>query len=75
MNKNTRTAIGWCEYHEKLMYPSRKAAREASKGHGQHKGAYRCDPEAVFVFWHIGGLPVEIRHGHVTREQFYRRVG
>lgn len=75
MTKNHRTAIAWCEYHEKLMYPTRKAARQAAKSHGVHKGAYRCDPDAVFVFWHIGGLPEEIRRGHLTRDQFYWRAG
>lgn len=74
MTHNTRTAIGWCEACEKLLYPSRKAAREGAKGHGEHKGAYRCEYHTVFEFWHIGGLPSDIRRGHVTRDQFYRRT-
>ncbi len=74
MTHSKRTAIGWCEVHEKLLYPSRKAAREGAKGHGEHQGAYRCDAQDVFVFWHVGGLPIDIRHGHVSRDEFYGRV-
>ena len=75
MNKMMRTALGWCEVHGKLMYPSRKAAREAARRTYDihHKNAFRCDPDAVFVFWHIGALPAEVRHGHMSREDFFER--
>lgn len=68
-NRN-RTAIGWCEWCQKLMYTSRKAARSAAKAHGEHKGAYQCPDNELF--WHIGSLPMDIRHGNISREDFYR---
>jgi hypothetical protein len=71
--KKNKGAGGWCEFCEKLMYADRKLARHAAKGHTEHKSAYRCPWNELW--WHIGGLPADIKRGHITRDEFYQRAG
>ena len=71
----TADAIGWCEFCQKLSYSTRKAAaRTAKQLHGSHVGAYPCrDPQVFFPTWHMGTLADDVRHGHVTRDDYYGR--
>jgi hypothetical protein len=62
-------AMGYCEVHEKLMYPDRKSARKVARQHASHKNAYRCSVNTMF--WHIGELPRMVIEGHVDRETYY----
>lgn len=68
----TASAIAWCETHGKLLYTDRKRARAVARQHPSHKNVYRCDVSEGL--WHIGGLPEEVRHGHVTKDEFFGRA-
>ena len=71
MQKFNAKATGWCPYHEKFLYRSRKDARQT--GHRQHrsshKTAYPCEigPDR----WHYGELTPDVLHGRKTRSQIY----
>lgn len=67
----TGSAIAYCEVHGKLLYTDRKTARGVSRQHATHKNVYRCDQSPGW--WHIGGLPVEVRRGNATKDEFYSR--
>lgn len=64
-------AVAWCSKHRKLLYTDRKRARRVARQHAEHKNPYRCDVNEGM--WHIGGLPDEVRHGYMTKEEFYKR--
>lgn len=64
-------SFGWCEYHEKLLYLGRKAARQAARLHVEHKGTYVCDFNSGL--YHVGGLPEAVLRGRLTRDQVYHR--
>lgn len=66
----TSSAIAWCPRHRKLLYTDRKRARAVARQHPEHKNVYVCDDQEVRMF-HIGRLPDEIRHGHMTKDEFY----
>jgi hypothetical protein len=66
----TATAVAYCKVHHKLLYTDRKRARNIAKQHPQHKNVYRCEEHDGL--WHIGALPIEIKHGHISKEDFYR---
>jgi hypothetical protein len=72
LNK-TAHAIGWCYYHGKLLYTTRKLARKAARAHPHHKNAYSCEESGGDHpgMFHIGELPLEIRQGHVSRDEYY----
>lgn len=63
-------AVSWCSTHQKLLYTDRKRARRVARLHPEHKNAFRCDVHEGM--WHIGGLPDLVRHGHMTKDQFYK---
>jgi hypothetical protein len=67
----TSTAIGYCDVHHKLLYTDRKRARSVARQHPEHKNVYRCN--ASQDMWHIGGLPDDVKHGHVTKDEFFSR--
>ena len=67
----TASAVAWCYTHNKLLYTDRKRARNVARQHPQHKNVYRCD--ANTELWHIGGLPDDVKHGHVTKDDYYGR--
>jgi hypothetical protein len=79
----TAGANGYCDFCSKLSYVSRKAARKVARNHATHKSVYPCplnDPVAgvrlgieynFFPLFHVGGLALPIRQGHVTRGEFY----
>ena len=67
----TASAVAWCPTHGKLSYTDRGRARKVANQHPEHKNVYRCtDNERL---WHIGRLPDEVRHGHVTKEEYFGR--
>jgi len=69
LNK-TATAIAYCDVHHKLLYTDRKRARSVARQHPEHKNVYLCSvSEAMY---HIGRLPDEVRHGHMTKDEFYQ---
>jgi hypothetical protein len=71
-NKNFRSA-GYCEWHYKQLYLSRKVARQVAHLHqGQHKAPYRC--EVHQGCWHIGDLAKDIIRGRYDREDFYGKA-
>jgi hypothetical protein len=65
----TAAAIGYCEDCKKLTYLSRDDARKVGKRHQPHKNAYPCP--FYDQFFHVGDLPLVIKQGHVTRDEFY----
>ena len=67
----TSTAIAFCEVHRKLLYTDRKRARAVARQHPEHKNVYPCDVSEHL--YHIGRLPDEVRHGHMTKDEFYGR--
>jgi hypothetical protein len=64
-------AVSWCPEHQKLLYTDRKRARRVARQHSEHKNAFRCD--VYQGMWHIGGLPDAIRHGHMTKAEYYAK--
>lgn len=64
----TASAVAWCPVHGKLSYTDRKRARRVANQHPEHKNVYRCNDNDRL--WHIGRLPDEIRHGHVTKDEW-----
>ena len=77
MGDTSKTAhsIARCEVHvgstgkHKLLYTSRRVARQIAKLHGEHKGVYRCSEQPDL--WHVGRLPEAVRHGHLTKSEYY----
>jgi hypothetical protein len=67
-NKNA-AAIGWCETCQKLLYTDRKRARTVARQHHPHKNTYPCPVRGDL--WHVGSLHEAIKHGHVTRDEYY----
>lgn len=67
----TATAVGWCEVHRKLLYTDRKRARRIARKHTTHKSTYPCNVSDGM--WHVGGLPVEVLTGEMTRYEFYQQ--
>ncbi len=65
----TSTAIGFCDFHRKLLYTDRKRARAVARQHPMHKNVYRCSVQDGM--WHIGGLPDDVKHGHVDKDEFF----
>jgi hypothetical protein len=65
----TSTAIGYCDVHRKLSYTDRKRARAVARQHTERKNVYRCT--ANEGMWHIGGLPEEVRHGHISKSEYF----
>lgn len=68
---NTSTSVGWCQVHEKQWYTDRKRARRVANQHPEHKNVYRCSENPLL--WHIGGLPGVIRHGYMTKDEYFGR--
>lgn len=68
LNK-TALAVSWCDTHRKLCYTDRKRARTAARRHPEHKNSYRCTDN--LALWHIGTLPDEVKHGHMTKDEYY----
>ena len=64
-------SFGWCDYHEKLLYLGRKAARQAARLHVDHKSTYPCDQNSGL--YHVGGLAEPIMRGRLTRSEVYIR--
>lgn len=67
----TSTSVGWCPTHGKHWYTDRKRARRVANQHPEHKNVYRCDANPNL--WHVGGLPAVIRHGYMTKDEYFRR--
>jgi hypothetical protein len=65
----TASAVAWCYWHSKLLYTDRKRARAVANQHPKHKNVYRC--EVSDGLWHIGALPDEVKHGHLTKDEYY----
>jgi hypothetical protein len=50
-------------------YTDRKRARSVARQHAEHKNVYPCtESEGLY---HIGRLPDEVRHGHMTKDEFF----
>lgn len=69
LNRKQQAAVAFCDEHQKQMYSNRKRARRVAALHPEHKRSYRCDAHPGM--WHIGGLPDAVRHGEMTKEEFY----
>lgn len=69
MNGHTNLAVAWCETHAKLSYTHRARARAIARRHSEHKSVYRCS--ANENLWHIGRLPESIRHGHISKDEYF----
>ena len=65
----TASAIAYCDVHRKLLYTDRKRARSVARQHPEHKNVYPCSVNVEL--YHIGRLPDEIRHGHMTKDEYY----
>lgn len=52
----TKRHVGRCDLHGKLLFASRKAARNAAKYAfpGERRNAYRCNE--LVDYWHFGSL-------------------
>lgn len=77
MNNRTRSAlaVGWCEEHQKLLYPSRKVAKAAGrKIHGACLSEFRCEVKEGANMWHVGNLPGSVRSGRIDRSWITRRI-
>jgi hypothetical protein len=72
--KHTSYAFGWCEVHGKLLYDSRKRAREVARARhpSKHKSPYRCTNQPMF--WHYGEVPPVVFSGQKTRDEVYGNV-
>jgi hypothetical protein len=62
-------SVAWCLVHQKHLYTSRKRARGAARQYSVHRDSYRCSEHPRY--WHVGRLPEAVRHGYVTRGEFY----
>lgn len=60
--------IGYCEFHDKMTYSSRKAARKAARTILPHEqlSAYPCT--LMDGHWHFGHLHPAIVAGRLTRD-------
>lgn len=65
-----REALGWCDYHQKLLYDGRKQAKKAARMHVEHKSTYECSFSPGL--FHVGGLPESVMRGRLTRGQVFR---
>lgn len=73
MAKPISLAIGFCEYCWRKSYRTRKDAMRVAKAHNPHKSAYPCqDPDDFFGHWHVGKVADDVKHGHMTRDEYYR---
>lgn len=73
MSRRSARAIGWCDFHGKLLYSSRKIARKVSKDHHEdHKGEYECS--VTLGMFHVGGVPDEVIRGEMTRTEYFGRA-
>lgn len=63
--------IGYCGACKKQAYRSRKDARIAGRRRfpSDHVQAYQCP--RINGAWHIGHLPVEVRNGQYTKDEFF----
>lgn len=67
--------IGMCEPCDKHIFLSRKTARRVARQlteHGRPR-AYRChaNPQQ----WHVGHIPVAVRWGNLTRDEWDEHRG
>jgi hypothetical protein len=68
-------SVGWCEVHEKLLYTSRKLAKEAIRRlHGKGMTRYLCEAHEGARLWHIGHLPYSVRVGTISRQVINART-
>jgi hypothetical protein len=68
-------SVGWCEAHEKLLYTSRKFAREAVRRlHSRGMNVYICDQYEGVTLWHIGHLPAKVKDGTISRATIIQRI-
>jgi len=66
--------IGYCDTHQKRIYPTRKRAKQHLRDHHPaEKGMreYRC--AVVQGNWHVGHLPLAVVEGRKTARQVYRK--
>jgi len=71
MANKTAGALGFCDDCGKLTYLSRKAAKLVGHRLRPRRNAYECP--FYDGFFHVGELPLPIRQGHVSRDEFYGR--
>lgn len=64
--------MGFCEDHGKLLYGTRRAARNIAKQHTAHMNVYRCD--IIDWYWHVGHLAEPIIRGETDRKTLYREA-
>lgn len=68
--KRSGRAMGWCPVCGKLLYATRKVARQAAREHpDRHMNEFRCDANPAM--WHIGGVPDAVIKGEITRSEYY----
>lgn len=68
-------SVGWCEAHGKLLYTSRKLAKQAvSRLHGNGMSEYLCTEHEGARLWHIGHLPYSVRIGAISRQVINARI-
>ena len=67
--KRSSRAMGWCTKDGKLLYASRKVARQAAREHVSHKNEYQCSE--IPGLWHIGEVPERVIRGEMTRNEYY----
>jgi hypothetical protein len=66
-----RGSIGYCTPCQKLLYETRKKARQTIRWvhQGAGKRAYRC-PENEQL-WHVGELPRAVKEGRSTAKEWF----
>lgn len=68
-----KSTVGYCEHCGKKSYPSRRAARHATRRLSNRGGlrAYRCETNQRV--WHFGHLPQAAAYGLQSAHEVYGR--
>ena len=69
MPNKIKLAIGYCPYHSKLLYMSRKDARKVARQHHPTKSVYPCS--VMEGYFHVGRLDPMVKQGHISKEARY----
>jgi hypothetical protein len=63
----TALAVAYCDEHRKLLYLTRKHAKQIARRHPEHKTAYRCSEQPDL--WHIGAPHPLVLSGAKTKDE------
>lgn len=72
MKSRHATALGFCETHDKLLYTSRKKARNVARQHTKHMSVYQCS--VTTHLWHVGSLALTVIQGEADRRTIYGKA-